>query len=96
MTTSPRIDFISAERGGIELFPNDRNRRGQPFIDGAVGWADNASELADIMCLHGLADTVFHSSTMDFASEEGFEDNDAAWAIWDEAVAEYNYLDLRY
>ena len=96
MTTSPRIDFISAERGGIELFPNDRNRRGQPFIDGAVGWADNAQDLADLMSQYGLADTVFHSSTMDFASTEGFEDDDAAWAIWAEAVEEYNWLALRY
>jgi hypothetical protein len=95
MTTS-RIDFISAERGGIELFPNDRNRVGQPFLDGAVGWADNASDLADLMSQYGLADRVMHSSTMDFASTEGFEDDDAAWAIWDEAVQEYNYLALRY
>ncbi len=94
--TRPRIDFISAERGGIELFPNDRNRVGQPFIDGAVGWADNASDLADLMSQYGLADCVMHSSTMDHASTEGFEDDDAAWAIWDEAVEEYNWLARRY
>ena len=93
MTTTGRINFISAERGGIELFPNDRNRLDEPFIDGAVGWADNARDLARIMARFGLDDRVMHSSTMDFASEEGFVDNDAAWAIWDEAVEEYNWLE---
>jgi len=30
----------------------------------------------------GLADRVMHSSSMDFASEEGFANNDDAWILW--------------
>ena len=31
------------------------------------------------------------SSTMDFASEEGFADNDDAMLLWNEAIGIYNW-----
>jgi hypothetical protein len=38
----------------------------------------------------GLAPDARHSSTMDFAMESGFPTHDAAWQIFNEALAQYN------
>ena len=84
------IDFISAARGGIELFPIPGRLQLQD--ERAVGWADNGNDLARIMARFGLADRVLHSSTMDFASEEGFEDDGTAWVIWATALEEYRRI----
>ena len=39
----------------------------------------------------GLADRVMASSSMDFASEYGFENDDAAIRLWNEALDLYNW-----
>ena len=77
------IDFISAARGGIELFPIPGRLQLQD--ERAVGWADNANDLARIMARFGLADRVLHSSTMD-------EDDGTAWVIWATALEEYRRI----
>ena len=88
--TSNRINYISAERGGIKLHL-ETGPSGPDFW--SAGSSSEAGSLARLMARFGLADRVMHSSTMDFASEEGFETDDGAWALWDAAVEEYNWLE---
>jgi len=53
-----------------------------------VGAADNASDLAKLLCAHNVtqADELFCSSDVDFASEEGFATDDTAHTIIEEAL----------
>ena len=78
-----KIDYISADDGGITMYHADRN--------GIAGWADTAEGIASVLKDVGLADTVFGSSTMDFAYEEGFADDYAAQDMWDSAINIYNW-----
>ena len=73
MTKENAIDFITAHNGGIQMFSNG----------GVVGFATTAKMVAYIIQTKGLAGSVFHSSTMDFADEEGFENYDGAWKLWE-------------
>ena len=75
MTKENQIDFIAAHNGGIQLFSNN----------GIVGFAKTADALAYMLKTKGFGD-VFHSSSMDFADEEGFENYDDAWKLWDAAM----------
>jgi hypothetical protein len=34
----------------------------------------------------GLSSGASHSSSMDFADEEGFENHDDAWKLWNDAM----------
>ena len=76
------IDFISADEGGIKMWAG---------LGSPVGWSDSADGIATMLKTAGLADTVFGSSTMDFASEEGFENDGDAKALWNEAIGIYNW-----
>lgn len=69
------IDFISALAGGIELHVGERQY-----------WASNATDLSAFIAEFGVASGAMHSSTMDFASEEGFASDDAAWKLWEAAI----------
>ena len=53
-----------------------------------VGYADTATALAQLLRANNVtpADTLMHSSDVDFASEEGFATDDCAHAIIDEAL----------
>ena len=62
------IDYLDARYGGIEMFVGDKS----------VGWAKTPTAIACIMKRCGVADTVYGSSSMDFAAEYGFETNDGA------------------
>ena len=76
------IDFISAHKGGIKMFAGSFNLK---------GWGNTAAGIAYTLKTVGLADCVMGSSTMDFASEEGFEDDGDALLLWDEAIGIYNW-----
>ena len=39
----------------------------------------------------GLAENVYCGSSMDFASEEGFENDSDAMELWNEAIKIYNW-----
>ena len=82
MYRSPKIDFISADNGGIKMYAG---------LGSPVGWGTTAETIAEVMKTCGLADTVFGSSTMDFAIEEGFTRNAGALDLWDEAIGIYNW-----
>ena len=77
-----KIDFVSADEGGIKMWAG---------LGSPVGWSDSADGIATMLKTAGLADTVFGSSTMDFASEEGFENDGDAKALWNEAIGIYNW-----
>ena len=77
-----KIDFIAAKNGGIELYAGAGNLK---------GWGKTPEGIAYTLKTVGLADTVFGSSTMDFASEEGFENDGDARELWDEAIGIYNW-----
>ena len=46
----------------------------------------NLEECALIIAKHGLADRVMGSSSMDFASEDGFETDDGAMIMYQYAI----------
>ena len=75
-----KIDYISADNGGLALSAGNVTIR-----------ANTAEAIAEAMINHGLAETVMGSSSMDFASEEGFETNDGALNMWNEAIGIYNW-----
>ena len=77
-----KIDFISAENGGIKMYAG---------LNNVKGWGKTAKGIAYTLRTVGLADRVMGSSTMDFASEEGFENDDDANKLWDEAIEIYNF-----
>ena len=77
-----KIDFITAENGGIKMYAG---------LENVKGWGKTAKGIAYTLATVGLADTVMGSSTMDFASEEGFENDGDAMKLWDEAIAIYNF-----
>ncbi len=72
MTNQNEIDFIAAHNGGIQMFSGE----------GVVGWGDTANMIAYVIKTKGIASNAFHSSSMDFADEEGFESHDGAWKLW--------------
>jgi hypothetical protein len=63
-----KVDFISAHKGGIQMFSNL----------GLVGWGNTPESVAYVLNTKGIAETIMGSSSMDFASEEGFDSDDGA------------------
>ena len=56
--------------------------------DTVVGYADTVGGLVELFLQNNLThnDTFMHSSDVDFASEEGFDSDDAAHNMIDEAM----------
>ena len=77
-----KINFIDAPGGGIRLYNG---------FDNLKGWSGTAKGIAYTLRTVGLADRVMASSSMDFASEYGFENDDAAIRLWNEALDLYNW-----
>ena len=77
-----KIDYIDAHNGGIKMFAGVGNLK---------GWMKTAKGIAYVLATVGVADTVMGSSSMDFASEEGFENDGDAMELWNEAIAIYNW-----
>ncbi|SVB59617.1 uncharacterized protein METZ01_LOCUS212471 [marine metagenome] len=75
-----KIDYIGADNGGLALYAGNVTIR-----------ATTVEAIADAMKHYGLAETVMGSSSMDFASEEGFETDDGALNMWNEAIGIYNW-----
>lgn len=74
------IDYISANNGMIQMFDgNDM-----------VAEASTAKSICYFIQEFGLADNVFGSSSMDFASEYGFEVDDYANELWNHGLKMYS------
>ena len=79
MTNQNEIDFIAAHNGGIQMFSNE----------GVVGYGNTVEMIAYVIKTKGISSNAFHSSSMDFASENGFDLDEDATILWDEGYAMY-------
>ena len=77
-----KIDYINAHNGGIKMYAG---------VGNVKGWAKTASGIAYTRCPVGLAENVYGGSSIDFASEEGFENDSDAMELWNEAIKIYNW-----
>jgi len=70
--------ILNAEDAGIAVSVNGKN----------MGWASEPKELAQILGSIGVdkGTSILHSSDVDFASEEGFDSDDAAHEFIDSAL----------
>ena len=78
-----KIDFISADNGGIKFYGGRNDELGQL---NTVGFAKTPKMVAYILQTRGVADRLMHSSSMDFAEEYGFKSNGDAWNMFDAGV----------
>ena len=79
------ISFISADDGAIKLW-QATDSYGHTRL---VATCTTVKDLAEQITKFGLRHPAGFSSSMDFASEYGFEDNDAAWTMWNHALNGY-------
>ena len=73
------IDFISADNAMIQMFDGDN----------MVAEASTAKSICYFIQEYGTAESVFASSSVDFASEYGFENDDAAIELWEAGVKKF-------
>ena len=70
------IHFVSASEGGLELIIDTKDgeivRRADSIADG-VYWIER----------YGFGPSVYFTSSMDFATEEGFADDGDAKKMWE-------------
>ena len=78
-----KIDYINAYKGGIKMYSG---------VGNVVGWGKTAKHIAYVIATHGLADTVYGGSSMDFADEEGFDNYGGAWKLWEEAMGMATFM----
>tara|TARA_B100001996_G_scaffold366604_1_gene337481 strand:- start:116 stop:439 length:324 start_codon:yes stop_codon:yes gene_type:complete len=70
------IDYVSAKNGGLEF----------TTICDTKLFGETLEECAIIIAKQGLADCVMGSSSMDFASESGFEKDEDAMTMYQYAI----------
>jgi len=74
------IRFIAAHKGGVQMFSNPGE---------LVAWAKTPEMIAYALRTKGADDIIMGSSSMDFASENGFDLDEDATILWDEGYAMY-------
>ena len=74
------IRFVAAHKGGIQMFSNPGE---------LVAWAKTPEMIAYALRTKGADEIIMGSSSMDFASEEGFENNEDASILWDKGHTMY-------
>jgi len=75
------IDYLSASDGKIQLWDDGD----------IIASSSDAKQLGILLhACGGIADEVFASSSMDFASEEGFVTDQAAFELFESAVEIFN------
>ena len=67
--------FIDAENGGLNIFHGPGNK---------IGWAKTAGMLADICVMNDVHGPVHFCSSMDFATDYGFDTNEAAYDLFED------------
>ena len=76
------IRFVSAHKGGIMMYSNPGE---------LVAWAKTPEMIAYALRTKGADEIIMGSSSMDFASENGFKNDEDAMKLWEDG---YNtYLD---
>ena len=76
------ITYLDAYNGGIKMYAGKGNLK---------GWSKTAKGVAYTLKTCGVGETMMGGSSMDFASEYGFENDDAAIRLWNEALDLYNW-----
>ena len=76
------ITYLDAYNGGIKMYAGKGNLK---------GWSKTAKGVAYTLKTCGIAESVYGSSSMDFASEYGFANDEDATLLWDEAIDIYNW-----
>jgi hypothetical protein len=71
------INYLEAYNGGIKMFAGTFNLK---------GWSKSAEGIAYTLNTCGIAESMSSSSSMDFASEEGFETDDGAMLLLKRAL----------
>ena len=74
------IRFISANKGGIQMYSDPGE---------LIAWAKTPEMIAYALRTKGADEIIMGSSTMDFASEEGFKNDNDAVILWDEGYTMY-------
>ena len=74
------IRFISAHNGGIQMYSNPGEQ---------VAWAKTPEMIAYALRTKGADDIIMGSSSMDFASENGFDLDEDATILWDKGYDMY-------
>ena len=75
--TNQETVFIGANNGGIEVYIGVGNK---------VGFANTPKMLAYILDTKKIFGEVMFTSSMDFATENGFDTDDGAKQFWNDAV----------
>lgn len=71
------ITILDAYNGGIRMYAGAGNLK---------GWSKTAKGIAYTLKTCGIGETIMCSSSMDFASEDGFETNDGAMLLFKRAL----------
>jgi hypothetical protein len=76
------VKFINAHEGGIMMYcaPGE-----------VIAYSKTAEGIAAALVNYGHYDAVHAGSSMDFAAENGFKNDDDANKLWDEALGIYNW-----
>ena len=74
------IRFVSAHKGGIMMYSNPGE---------LVAWAKTPEMIAYALRTKGADDIIMGSSSMDFASENGFKNDEDAMTLWSEGYDTY-------
>ena len=74
------IRFVSAHKGGIMMYSNPGE---------LVAWAKTPEMIAYALRTKGADEIIMGSSSMDFASENGFDLDEDATILWDEGYDMY-------
>ena len=79
--TNQETIFISANNGGLEIYKGVGN-----LIAGNIKTAKTFKYVMDTHNIDIDFDTIYYTSSMDFADEYGFDHYDGAKNLWDDAV----------
>ena len=74
------IRFVAAHNGGIQMFSNPGE---------LVAWAKTPEMIAYALRTKGADEIIMGSSSMDFASEEGFKNDEDAMTLWEDGYNTY-------
>ena len=73
--------FIGANNGGLEIFLGAGN-----LVAGNIQTAKTFKYVMDTYGIDIVNDTIYTTSSMDFATEYGFEDDDDARTLMEEGI----------
>ena len=74
------IRFIAAHKGGIQMFSNPGE---------LVAWGKTPEMIAYALRTKGADEIIMGSSSMDFASENGFKNDEDAMTLWEDGYNSY-------